>query len=207
MLPHPHLRPQSPFPFGLRLVNAVLSLGLVLAGPGAGLAPYRSPRRAGGPAISAEQAIALTLQAEVGANDFRLSTMGDDTLYDARAPAVAYNSQNDEYLVVWRGDDNSGGLVDEEYEIFGQRLNAATGAELGGDFRLSDMGPDGSTSYNAFDPAVAYNSQNDEYLVVWWGDDNSGGLVDDEYEIFGQRLNAATGAELGGDFRLSDMGP
>ena len=39
-------------------------------------------------------------------------------------------------------------------------------------------------------PAVAYNSTNNEYLVVWAGDDNTAPLVDDEFEIFGQRLNA-----------------
>ncbi|MCC7359833.1 MAG: hypothetical protein IT317_10170, partial [Anaerolineales bacterium] len=146
--------------------------------------------------------------AELG-GDLRLSDMGPDgsTSYRAFNPAVAYNNQNDQYLVVWLGDDNSGGLVDEEYEIFGQRLNAATGAELGGDLRLSDMGPNGSTSYDAYYPAVAYNSSANQYLVVWQGDDNTGELVDEEVEIFGQRVNAATGAELGGDFRLSDMGP
>jgi uncharacterized repeat protein (TIGR01451 family) len=120
---------------------------------------------------------------------------------------VAYNSAEDEYLVVWWGDDNTGSLVDNEREIYGQRVAAATGAEIGGDFRLSDMGPDGDSRYWASSPAVAYNSAEDEYLVVWRGDDDTGGLVDDEYEIFGQRVDAATGAEIGGDLRLSDMGP
>jgi cytoskeletal protein CcmA (bactofilin family) len=149
--------------------------------------------------------------AEVGANDFRLSDMGPDgnTAFEARVPAVAYNSSNNEYLVVWRGDDDTAPLVNNEYEIFGQRLNAATGAEVGAnDFRLSDMGPDGNTAFNATFPAVAYNSANNEYLVVWYGDDDTAPLVDGELENFGQRLNAATGAEVGAnDFRLSDMGP
>ena len=52
------------------------------------------------------------------------------------------HSANNEFLVVWQGDDNSGSLVEGEEEIFGQRLNAATGAAVGNnDFRISDMGP------------------------------------------------------------------
>ena len=153
----------------------------------------------------------VTIDPEVGANDFRISDMGPDgnTSYEAYYPSVAYNSAGNEYLVVWWGDDNTGSLVENEYEIFGQRINAATGAAVGAnDVRISDMGPDGNTSYGAYDPAVAYNSAGNEYLVVWWGDDNTGSLVMGEYEIFGQRINAATGAAVGAnDFRISDMGP
>jgi hypothetical protein len=126
--------------------------------------------------------------------------------YDAYHPAVAYNSAGNEYLVVWEGEDNTGPLVQEEFEIFGQRVSA-TGAEIGTDLRLSDMGPDGNVNYDAWDPAVAYDSVDNEYLVVWAGDDDTGGLTYDEDEIFGQRVNAATGAEIGTDLRLSDMGP
>jgi hypothetical protein len=145
--------------------------------------------------------------AEVGTNDFRISDMNPDGIntFGAAFPAVAYNGADNEYLVVWSGDDTT----DEEFEVFGQRLNAATGAQVGAnDFRISDMGPDGDTGYGAVLPKVAYNGAADEYLVAWWGDDNTGTLVNDEYEVFGQRLNAATGAEVGdNDFRISDMGP
>ena len=40
---------------------------------------------------------------------------------------------------------DTGLLVAEEFEIFGQRVAGATGTEIGGDIRLSDMGPDGNT--------------------------------------------------------------
>jgi hypothetical protein len=145
---------------------------------------------------------------EIGANDFRISNMGPDgdANFDAILPAVAWNSTNNEYLVVWHGDDDTGELVDQEREIFGQRLSA-TGAELGTDFRLSDMGPDGNTSFNARSPAVAYNSASNEYLVVWSGDDDTVPLVDNETEVFGQRVSA-TGVEIGvNDFRVSETGP
>ena len=155
----------------------------------------------------ARAAYPVTIDPEIGANDFRLSDMGSDDSFEAWLPAVAYNSTDDEYLVVWEGDDDTGLLVDEELEIFGQLVDAATGAEIGSDFRLSDMGPDGDANYDASSPAVAYNSAEDEYLVVWYGDDDTGALVDGEFEVFGQRVSV-TGAEIGAnDFRLSDMGP
>ncbi|MCB0322790.1 MAG: hypothetical protein KDD69_04420 [Bdellovibrionales bacterium] len=146
----------------------------------------------------------------VGSQGFRISDMGPngDINYGAFNPSVTYNSVDNEYLVVWEGDDTAGGLVDEEFEIFGQRIDAATGAEVGtNDFRISDMGPDGNGNFDAFSPSVAFSSTSQEYLVVWHGDDNQAPLVDNEYEIFGQRIAAASGTEVGSnDFRLSDMG-
>jgi hypothetical protein len=117
-------------------------------------------------------------------------------------PEVAYNSVDNEYLVVWSGDD----VTDNDREIWGQRLSAA-GIEIGfNDFRISDMGPDGAAVFGASGQAVAYNAGFNEYLVVWRGDDDLVGV--NENEIFGQHLDAATGAEIGGnDVRLSDMGP
>ncbi|MGH1366422.1 MAG: T9SS type A sorting domain-containing protein [Calditrichia bacterium] len=158
--------------------------------------------------ISAQQAIdkALTLTTpEVGVNDFRVSDMGPNGngAFDAFTAAVAYNSLDNEYLVVWSGDDEK----NEEFEIWGQRIDAATGEEIGvNDFQISDVGPDEQINFDAFEPAVAYNSVNNEYLVVWYGDDDQGTLVNDELEIFGQLL-AADGTELGDDdFRISSMG-
>ena len=148
----------------------------------------------------------VTVDPEIGANDFRISDMGDDSETDpgirdyfrAFHPAVAYNSMDNEYLVVWEGEDDTAPLVDGEFEIFGQRINAATGAEIGTDFRISDMGDDSETDPNirndfiAANPAVAYNSMDNEYLVVWDGDDDTAPLVDNEKEIFGQRLSFVT---------------
>ena len=149
---------------------------------------------------------------QVGLNDFRLSDMGTDgdPEFEATVPAAAYSSGAGQYLVVWEGDDNTPPLAESEFEIHGQQLDAATGAALGGDQRISNAGPDGDPAYGMWDfnTAVAYNSTDDEYLVVWASDDNAGGLVNDEFEIFGQRVEAATGAEIGiNDFRISDMGP
>jgi hypothetical protein len=137
----------------------------------------------------------VTIDPEIGANDFRISDMGPDgnSNFDAFNPAVAYNSIDNEYLVVWEGDDNTPPLVDQETEIFGQRLNAATGAQIGENhIRLSDMGPDGAPNFVARAPAMAYNSTNNESLVVWRGDDNTPPLVDNEFEVYGQRFTTLT---------------
>lgn len=134
---------------------------------------------------------------------FRISSMGadGDTATAALDPAVAYNPNSNEYLVVWDGDDVSG-----ENEIHGQRISAS-GAEVGtDDFRISDMGPDGSTAYLAEEPDVAHDPAANQYLVAWAGDDDTGALVDGEFEIYVQRLDAS-GAETGpNDRRISDVG-
>jgi hypothetical protein len=158
----------------------------------------------------ARAAYPVTVDPEIGTNDFRLSTMGPDgdIDYDALRPAVAYNSVNNEFLVVWSGDDNAAGVTDGEFEIFGQRISAATGLAVGAnDFRISDMGPDGDGQFDAVSPDVAYSATSNEYLVVWEGDDNAPGLIDGANEVFGQRIAGATGAAIGtNDFRISDMG-
>lgn len=141
---------------------------------------------------------------EISPNDTRLSDMGSDKEFLALTPDVAYNSAENEYLVVWRGNDNRGTLVKDEDEIFGQRIDAQTGQAIGTHFRISDMGPNGDENYDASSPQVVYNALQNEYLVVWSGDNNI--LANGKFEIFGQLLNAA-GVEIGpNDFRLSDMG-
>ncbi len=139
------------------------------------------------------QCLAAATGAEIGANDFRISDAGEtgNPAFTATRPAVAYNPTNDEYLVVWQAEDtDTTGIVDGELEVFGQRLAAATGAEIGvNDFRISDVGGTGFPDFDAFFPDVAYNRTNNEYLVVWQADDtDTSGIVDDEFEIFGQRL-------------------
>jgi hypothetical protein len=150
----------------------------------------------------------------------RLSRMGpdDDPTFNASRPKVAYSPTLDEYLVVWAGNDRRSGLGDAEREIFGQRVSGA-GLPVGADdFRISDMGTPGASEFAAAEPAVDYNRNRDEYLVVWSGDDLQFRLgrpptplipvlVDNEFEIFGQRLSA-DGTEIGtNDFRISDAGP
>jgi hypothetical protein len=138
--------------------------------------------------------------AEVGADDFRISSAGTDgdANRDAFESAIAYNPAANEYLVSWRADDLP---TSDEDEIFGQRLSA-TGAEVGeDDFRISEVGTDGDATRRASNPAIAYNPAANEYLVSWFADD----LADEEYEIFGQ-LVSANGAKLGFELRISTVG-
>ena len=118
----------------------------------------------------------------------------------AASPDSAYNRDDNEYLVVWEGNGLSGAGSQGAREIFGQRINAATGAETGADFRISNTTDQGK-GLSAGSPQVVYNSTAHEYLVVW----NGTGLIsapDKFFEIYGQRLSR-TGAEIGTDFRIS----
>ena len=138
----------------------------------------------------------------------RISRTGIDNNLrrDSREPGVAFNAADNEYLVVWQSEESDlGSRV--EHEIYAQRLDGATGVALGAAIRVSTMGPNGSTAFDAFDPFVTFSNRMNEYLVVWRGDDDRGTLVEGEFEIFGQRLRA-NGTAIGeDDFRISQMGP
>ncbi|MEM8531404.1 MAG: hypothetical protein AAGF95_11205 [Chloroflexota bacterium] len=127
---------------------------------------------------------------------------------DRTGPDVTYNDASDEYLLVWSNEEFIPSQSTSESEIFGQRLDGATGAEVGvSSFRISDMGPDGDGFYDAYNPTVAYNSDLNEYLVTWSGNEISSGRFQGEFEIYGQRLGSS-GQEIGiNDFRISDIGP
>ncbi len=58
--------------------------------------------------------------AAVGLDDFRISEVGTDgdKWREAQFPCVAFEDETGEFLVVWKGD----GLVDSDYEAFGQRI-------------------------------------------------------------------------------------
>ena len=137
-------------------------------------------------------------------SDFRISDMGDDPGsedYFAYYPNVAFNPTDGEFLVVWHGEDNTpgNGLT----EVFGQRLQAATGAEVGtNDFQISDAGPADSVDFSASGPDVAWNDATDSYVVAYFGND----VVLDSSDIMIQRLTAA-GTKLGqANFRVSEAG-
>lgn len=114
---------------------------------------------------------------------------------------VAYNATSLEYFVIFTADTPSDGE-----EVYGQRLNLGGGEVGPDDFQISAMGPEGSTSFNAAPPSVAWNSVLNQYLVGWQGNDGPP-LAPNEKEIYGQLL-AADGTAIGpDDFRISDMGP
>ena len=131
----------------------------------------------------------------------RISVTGaeDEATRGTFSPAVAYNDRTREYLVTWRADALA---TDEEFEVFAQRVSA-TGALVGGNFRISTTGVDGDASRDAFPPSVASNAKSGEYLVVWSADPLA---VDEDFEIFAQRVGPR-GALLGPAVRVSVTGP
>lgn len=85
-------------------------------------------------------------------------------------PAVAYNYNHGEYLVVWHNTWPGG-----ERDIYARRVSR-TGEVLSW-FAVS------AGANNRAQPAVAYNGLSDEYLVVWMYEASP-----DVYEIWGRRI-------------------
>jgi hypothetical protein len=78
--------------------------------------------------------------------------------HDRRYPDVAYNSQHDQYLVVWENEDAIG-----FFSIRARRVSG-TGAVMDStDIVLAG----GSNLSTTVAPAVAYASTSDRYMVVW----------------------------------------
>jgi len=120
----------------------------------------------------------------------------------ALAPALAYNSDDNEFFAVWQGGHAGSNLAPNEVEIIGQRLSHSL-AKIGGSSpRISSMGPPQSTSFKALTPDIAYSPKGRHYLVVWAGQDD----FPQNTEIFGQHLNP-NGTQLSGMIQISEMGP
>ena len=139
---------------------------------------------------------------------YRYSVMSPDgnDNYDAKSPAVAYNSLNNEFAIVWWADSEAGDLVNDEYEIWARRVFGGGGGAIGSQIRISDMGDLGNANYDARSPDIAYNSSNNQYLVVWESDETIPVFQDDDYEIWGQCLTYTLTETNMNDFLISDMG-
>lgn len=98
-------------------------------------------------------------------------------------PTVAYGSARDEFLTVWM-DYRSG----SDYQIYGRRVSA-TGSLAGTEIAIGND----PTVMLYGDPAVAYDSKADEYMVVWAAMPSQ--VIG--YEIYARRLGG------GGDLRGS----
>ncbi|MEZ4270930.1 MAG: hypothetical protein R3C68_05710 [Myxococcota bacterium] len=120
---------------------------------------------------------------------------------------VVYNSTDNNFFVVWTSSQNVGSVPNPvyDYEVYGQLIDQG-GNLLGANLRISDMGDtDGVAAYRPADFIdVAYNPIDNEYLVVWSGDDDDSG--NGAEEIFYQRVDA-NGANIGvNDARLTHIG-
>jgi hypothetical protein len=121
--------------------------------------------------------------------NFRIS--GPNAIKHEGNPVVAWNEADNEYLVVWEDGRNAS---TRGSDIYGRRVDA-DGARLGGDFRIS--GP--KATWDDFNPVVAWNRTANEYLLVWTDTRNASTRGAD---IYGRRVRAS-GARIGGDFRIS----
>ena len=95
-------------------------------------------------------------------------------------PDVAYSPTQDEYLVVYTYDDPS-----TDSDIWARRVKW-DGSWMSSEFAIGRTDKSGKQH----EPAVTYNSDADEYLVVW---QNSWGSL---YDIDAQRVRASDGTPL-----------
>jgi hypothetical protein len=113
----------------------------------------------------------------------------NDASLTEREPAIAYNSQRNEYLVVWYNDRP--GCDD----VRAQRVSAR-GTLVGGPFYMA-AGCPADRRY----PDVTFNSQSGEYLVVWEEEDLS--IMGGRSRIMAQRV-AGTGGNTGARITVTD---
>ena len=100
---------------------------------------------------------------------------------DAVQPAVAYNSLNRDYLVVWMRRNRSEG---EGYEIWG-RIWDEMGYVASDPFKIFSW-----ANRSFWSPRVAYNAYRNEYFVIWNAFDTSGGFPGVPNDIAGCRISA-----------------
>jgi len=111
---------------------------------------------------------------------------------DRRYPDVAYNSAQDQYLVVWEQEESAGG-----YSIQARRVSGAGQVLDGTDVTVRSWG---GNTYTPVQPAVAYASTSDRYLVVWAETWHSGSIT---HGIYGQVMDEQGNFD-GGQFSISE---
>ena len=117
---------------------------------------------------------------------------------DALRPTAAYNTLDNEFLTVWSADDSRFDLPNGQFEIFGRITHAETGKSLASEFRISNVAEAGDLDLVSDFAAVAWNSQDQEFLVVWQA--SRGGVI----QVFGQRISP-DGRRIGENFPISDI--
>jgi hypothetical protein len=146
----PHRRPRWPVLVLLTVLLATLLLVPVSgAGPG-------------------EPDPALAPTTSLLGPEVQISTPSTPLDANRHLPAVTYNWNRDQYLVVWHNQWPG------NRDIYGQRVSRS-GQRVGPWFAIS------AGSGDRVQPAVVYNGYNDEYLIVWMKEVNT-----DVYEIWGR---------------------
>ena len=111
--------------------------------------------------------------------------------YDQIQPAAAFNTATNQYLVVW--EDHHWGYGDN-WDIYG-RFVSGGGATVGGIFGIS--WDDGGEDHDRMAPDVAYNTSDDEYLVVF-----EYAYSATDHDVLGQRVDA-DGSLIGSEVWLA----
>jgi hypothetical protein len=93
-------------------------------------------------------------------------------------PAVAFDGVNNQFLVVW-GDDRDSGYGSE---IYGRRFDLS-GAPIGNEIRVTDHGGSPQNG-DQVDPAVAFNPTTQKFLVAW-ADTRHG-----NYDLYGRAVHS-----------------
>ncbi|HEY2952779.1 MAG TPA: hypothetical protein VGK40_09360 [Verrucomicrobiae bacterium] len=106
------------------------------------------------------------------------------SLFGGIRSAVAWSPVSSNYLVVFWGPGAAAP------EVYGQRVSGG-GALLGVNFNISNDSP-----FSGY-PAVAWGSSGNQFLVTWDNEDGN---------IHGQRVSAATGSPLGGVILVTSGG-
>ncbi len=125
----------------------------------------------------AEAEYPLVIDPLIGDPNFIINPQGG-----ASAADMAYNSSDNKYFLVWQETG-----LGSESEVYARHI-AADGSLDESQISLSSMGG------NQSQPVVAYNSTNNDYLVVWYDHSN--------HQIHGRRFDN-TGTSIGNDFALS----
>ena len=175
------VRWRSPRLAGIALWLAVIA---ALAGfPAADSAPGGPVRPA--PPVRPAVAAAASMAAPVGN---AMPIVAESTLTEL-APAVAYNGDRDEYLVVWYNDRPGND------DIGAQRVDG-DGKLLGGPFYIA-----AGSGVERRNPAVAYSSGQQRYLVVYEHDDGTyariyGRIIGGDGQVLGVEFPLSSGAAL-----------
>jgi hypothetical protein len=144
----------------------------------------------------------------IGEPQFRISHVTDtNPSGDALPPRVIYDHARHRFLVVWTGNPQVGSMDASEIDIFGRFVKPDGSLVGNADKRLSNVGVDGDASFVPTRPDIGFNPFLDQFLLAWAGDNDKSGGVDQESEVWGQRV-AGNGDPVGAlDFRISHSGP
>ena len=129
-------------------------------------------------------------QTETGADDFRITVFGPDgtNAFGAVRPEMAYNSTDDEYLVIFIANTDQGPTANDEVELWAQRVSPQ-GALLGDPQLLTDVGGIGTAGQIPNQYRVIYVPSRNGYFVAYATIDSE--FADNTFRIYGLFVDAA----------------